>query len=258
MPNPHGSFIWYELLTPDAAAAGRFYGDVIGWTLSDFGGEAPGYRIFSTGETRVAGMMPLPAGAEQAGLRPGWLGYVGVDDVDATVARIIAARGRVHMPATDMPGVGRIAMVADPQGVPFYVMRGASEQSSRSFDSNAPGHCSWNELATSDLSAALAFYNEQFGWTKGDAMPMGEMGDYQFIHHADQAIGAMMTRAEPGPPPRWSFYFRVADLDAAARRAADGGGTIIHGPSEVPGGDHIVIATDPQGAMFSLVGKRTH
>ena len=82
------------------------------------------------------------------------------------------------------------------------------------------------------------------------------MGEYRFIHHAGERIGAMMACQPAGAPPRWSFYFRVPDVAAAAQRAAAHGGVIMHGPAEVPGGDHIVIASDPQGAMFSLVGKR--
>ena len=255
MPNPHGSFIWYELMTTDTAAAGRFYAEVVGWKVGDFGDGTSGYRIFSAGQRGVAGMMALPAGAEQGGMRPGWFGYIGVDDVDGTVADIVAAGGAVHMPANDLPGVGRIAMVADPQGVVFYVMRGSSEQPSPSFDPRPTGHCAWNELATTDLPAAIDFYTGRFGWTKGDVMPMGDMGDYRFIHHAGERIGAMMTRAPGGPPPMWSFYFRVGDIAGAAERAAAGGGKVMHGPSEVPGGDHIVIATDPLGAVFCLVGK---
>jgi predicted enzyme related to lactoylglutathione lyase len=255
MPNPHGSFIWYELMTTDAAAAGRFYTDVVGWTVGEAGSPVGDYRIFSAGDSAVAGLMTLPAGAEQGGMRPGWFGYIGVDDVDAAVAGITAAGGSVHMPARDLPGVGRLAMVADPQGVVFYVMRGASEESSSSFDPVAAGHCAWNELATSDLDAAIAFYTGQFGWTRGDVMDMGDLGDYRFIHHAGDRIGAMM-RQQPGPPPLWSFYFRVPDVDAASKRASERGGTIMHGPAEVPGGDYIVIASDPQGATFSLVGKR--
>lgn len=255
MSNPHGSFIWYELMTTDTAAAGAFYADIVGWSVGDFGAQVSDYRIFSAGDSGVAGMMAIPADARSNGMRPAWFGYVGVDDVDAAIARITDAGGSVHMPATDLPDVGRIAMVADPQGVVFYVMRGTSEEASGSFDATATGHCAWNELATSDLPAAIDFYTGQFGWTKGEAMNMGDMGDYQFIHHDGEPIGAMMTRQQPGPPPMWSFYFRVADIDAAAKRVTDGGGAIMHGPSEVPGGDHIVIANDPQGAMFALVGK---
>src|SRR4051794_25700810 len=79
MPNPHGSFIWYELMTTDTEAGGRFYADVVGWSVGEFGAGVPGYRIFSAGETGVAGMMALPAGASDSGMRSGWFGYVGVD-----------------------------------------------------------------------------------------------------------------------------------------------------------------------------------
>ena len=132
--NPHGSFIWYELLAEDPDAAAAFYGDVIGWTAASAGQPGVDYRIFSAGGIPVAGHMKLPDGAEQAGMRPGWLGYIGVDDVDTAVAGIERAGGRVHMPAMDLEGVGRIALLADPQGLPFYVMRGASGEASHSFD----------------------------------------------------------------------------------------------------------------------------
>ena len=255
MTNPSGSFIWYELLTTDPVAAERFYTEVIGWTASNFDGDTSGYRIFSADTVGVAGLMALPSGA--ADMRPGWFGYIGVDDVDAAVSGIVAAGGAVHMPATDLAGIGRIAMVSDPQGVRFYVMRGASEQSSAAFDADpeAFGRCGWNELATTDLVAATDFYTRHFGWTQGDVMNMGAMGDYRFIDHAGITIGAMMGTPPGGPPPAWTFYFRVADVGAAMQRLTSTGGAVVHGPAEVPGGIHIVIATDPQGASFAVVGK---
>ncbi|MBC7799872.1 MAG: VOC family protein [Gemmatimonadaceae bacterium] len=253
MADPHGRFVWYELMTTDMDAAARFYAGVVGWTVSDFDGDAS-YRMFSAGPAGVGGLMAVPPGAGD--MRPGWFGYVGVDDVNATVDSIVAAGGAVQMPARDLDGVGRIAMLADPQGVAFYVMRGTSSEPSVSFNLTAPGHGAWNELGTTDLPAALAFYAAQFGWTKGDAMSMGPMGDYQFVHHGGERIGAMMARPEPGPPPGWQFYFRVADIDAAARATTAGGGTILNGPMPVPGDDHILVATDPQGATFAVVGQR--
>jgi predicted enzyme related to lactoylglutathione lyase len=253
--NTPGSFIWYELLTADPDAAAAFYGDVIGWTAASAGQPGIDYRIFSAGGAPVAGHMKLPDGAEEAGMRPGWLGYIGVDDVDSAVADIVEAGGKVHMPAMDMEGVGRMALVADPQGVPFYVMRGASEESSGSFDAVKAGHCSWNELSTPDQAGALDFYTGRFGWEAGDVMPMGEMGGYQFIHHGGGMIGAMMTNP-PGQPAGWKFAFGVRDIDEAAAKIAAAGGIVHHGPIEVPGGDRVVMASDPQGARFMAVGPR--
>ena len=253
MTNPHGSFIWYELLTTDAEAASGFYADVIGWEARDAGMAGIDYRLFSAGGEDVAGHMTIPKGAP-AEMRPAWLGYIGVDDVDAAVSGIAADDGRVHMPAMDMPGVGRMAMVADPQGVPFYVMRGTSEQASTAFCAAEAGHCRWNELSTTDQEGALAFYTRQFGWERGDAMPMGALGDYRFVHHYGQMIGAVMPAQ--GPAPLWCFYFGVRDIDAAAARITAGGGTLIQEPIEIPGGEYSLVAADPQGVAFGLVGPR--
>ena len=248
--NAHGSFIWYELIVADPDAATRFYGDVVGWESRSAGMEGMDYRLFSAGGVDVAGFMAPPSGAD---MRLGWLGYIGVDDVDASVAKITAAGGAVHMPAMDVEGVGRMAMVADPQGAPFYVMRGASDQASTSFAPTTAGHGAWNELVTSDQAAALAFYQDQFGWTKGGVMPMGEMGDYQFIEHGGEMIGAVMNRTPQSPLPSWGFCFRVPDIDEALVRVTSGGATILYGPIEVPGGDMVIQAVDPQGAAFMLV-----
>jgi uncharacterized protein len=255
MTNPHGTPIWYELMTSDPDAAQAFYTHVIGWSAGQFPGApegAPDYRIFSAPDGEgVGGMMKPPEG----GPPPGWFGYIGVEDVDASVARIESAGGSVHMPPTDIDGVGRLAMVADPQGVVFYVMKGSSPEGSTAFKRMAPGHGEWNELVTSDDQAALAFYGEQFGWTKDGAMPMGEMGDYSFLGHDGGMIGAVM-KAPPGQAPGWNYFFRVGDIDEAKQRIEDAGGSIDQGPMEVPGGDFVIYAADPQGAKFGVVGSR--
>ncbi|EIM27975.1 VOC family protein [Microvirga lotononidis] len=256
MANHHGDFIWYELLTSDADAAARFYGAVTGWQTRAAQGTDRDYRIFGSRGEDVGGLMALPADAARAGMRPTWLGYVAVDNVDATADEIVRAGGTEHMQPTDIPGIGRFAMLADPQGVPFYVMRGVSDGTSTAFDQSQFGHCHWNELATSDPTAALAFYQARFGWEKGDAMPMGEMGEYRFLQHRGQTIGAVMKRMPEGPPPAWMFYFGTEDIDAAAKAVPGNGGTIHYGPAEVPGGVFIIVASDPQGALFGLVGPR--
>jgi predicted enzyme related to lactoylglutathione lyase len=184
MVNPHGSFIWYELLTTDTAAARRFYGGLLGWQASGHAGQ-PGYEILTHGEHGIAGLMQAPAG-----VAPVWLGYLGVEDVDATVAAIVADGGVVQMPARDLAGVGRIAMVADPDGAPFYVMRGASDRASTSFSPDSPGHCAWNELGAADTERALAFYARHFHWTRGETLPMGALGSYQLMELEGRALGA--------------------------------------------------------------------
>lgn len=251
--NPHGEFIWYELMTPDPDSAVRFYRAVLGWKDRSAGEEMGGYRILSTGGADVGGIMTPPSASGEAAA---WVGYIGVDDVDAAAAAIAASGGAQHVPPTDIPGIGRFAMMADPQGAIFYIMRGTPEARSDAFAPGRTGHCQWNELETPDPQAAIGFYAPRFGWAAGAVMPMGAMGDYRFIEQDGRQIGAAMPQTESAARPAWRFYFGVADIDAAARAVSDNGGTIHHGPAQVPTGDFIVIAADPQGAAFGLSGPR--
>lgn len=254
--NPQGDFIWYELMTPDAEGSAAFYGEVMGWTTSLApGGAERGYRLWHHAGEPVGGLLELAECREGGPMPPNWAGYVGVDDVDATVAAILAEGGAQHIPPTDISGVGRLAFVNDPQGVPFYVMRGAMDQPSNVFSQCALGHCNWNELAAPDPEAAIDFWGRHFGWTKSGAMPMGDDGDYSFVDHAGRTIGAVLKTLN-GRPPSFLFYFGVPDIDAAHAAVQDGGGNIAYGPAPVPGGGHIIVATDPQGAWFGLVGPR--
>lgn len=263
MANAHGDFIWYELLTSDADAAADFYGKVVGWTALDSGQPDMDYRFFSSGDGSdmadgVGGFMAITPDMASGGAVPCWLGYIGVDDVDASVAAITSAGGTVQMPAFDMPGVGRMAMVSDPQGAPFYVMKGASDETSHSFASETPknGHCAWNELSTTDTASAVDFYTAQFGWKQEGDMDMGPMGKYLFLRHGLGMIGAIMPKIPQMPVSAWVYYFRVPDIDVAVKTITANGGTILQEPIEIPGGDYSMNALDPQGAAFALVGRR--
>ncbi|MFL6734292.1 MAG: VOC family protein [Sphingomicrobium sp.] len=253
MPNPHGSFIWYELLTNDHGKAKGFYDPVMGWDIGPQPSGEIDYRMIRTAAGNAGGAMQLTEEMRAHGARPTWLGYIGVDDVDDTVRRAEAAGGRITMPAFDIPGVGRLAMLSDPQGALFYVMRGFSDESSNAFAPELVGHCVWNELSTTDLQAAVGFYLPLFNWTLGGATPMGEMGDYQFIEQGGVTIGAMFTPR--GLPPMWRYCFRVANLENAMEATKAGGGTITFGPDTVPTGDRIFQALDPEGAHFMCAAK---
>ncbi|QJU56789.1 VOC family protein [Sphingomonas sp. AP4-R1] len=256
MANQHGEWVWYELLTSDADAAQAFYEKVVGWTIArgELNGEPSpmDYRIMTAPDGKNAGgLMKLPEGAP---MPPVWLGYIGVNDVDAAVSAVEHDGGRLHMPAMELEGVGRFAFLADPQGVNFYVMRGSVDARSEAYDRRAPGHCSWCELIAPDDAAALHFYGTLFGFVKDGAMPMGEMGDYSFLRtaHGTEPFGAVMRQQPNQPVPAWVFYFRVADVDAAAETIKAEGGTVVMGPMEVPGGERVILAIDPQGAAVGF------
>lgn len=256
-----GSHIWYELMTTDPDGARRFYEAVIpGLSLGD---RLPGdqdYRMINRSDGgMLGGVLGLTDEMRSHGAKPIWMGYVGVDDVDGTIAQIEAKGGKALMPAFDIPQ-GRIAMVADPQGNPFYIMKpvppaGQEDKQSDVFSPTEEQRVAWNELATADPVAARQFYGDLFGWTSDEFMPMGEYGEYRFFAHQGTTIGAVSGCVQ-GAPAGWRYYVRVPSIANAAEAVKANGGTIAMGPMPVPGGDHIIIGHDPQGAEFALVGKQ--
>lgn len=255
MADRHGVPIWYEHLSPDADAAQRFYTGVIGWSASDSGIEGMDYRLMAAKDGAVAGLMTrppeMPGGAE-------WLIYFAVDDVDATADAVTVHGGAIHMPPMTMPGVGRMAMATDAQSHAFYIMRGESDEESTAFRSAGaatPGHAVWNELTAEDQDAAMPFYAAVLGMRQEGAMPMGDLGEYRFIHAGDLAIGATMNEP-PGGRRGWMPYFMVDAIDAGADRIRAAGGRVLEGPHPIPGGAYSLVAQDDAGARFGLVGDR--
>ncbi len=262
MVDSHGRFVWYELITTDVEAAKAFYAEVVGWGTQDASMPGMAYTLFTAGGTSVSGLMGLPEDARTLGFNPGWLGYVGVDDVDAAAERIERLGGTVQVPPKDIPNVSRVSVAVDPQTATIALFKwhdgGQEGGQAQPAEQDALGRVGWHELLAADWEKAWPFYGELFGWQKA-AADVGAMGTYQQFSAGGQTIGGMFTKPAVVPVPFWLYYFNVGDIDAAAKRVQAGGGQILNGPIEVPGGGRwIVQCTDPQGAIFALVGKRGH
>ena len=199
--------------------------------------------------------MDLPEEARKMGATPRWMGYVGVDDVDATADRIKRLGGAVYVPPTDS-NIGRISVVADPQTATLALVKGLKAGQQQPAELGKPGHVGWHELLAADWEKAFAFYGELFGWQKADA-EIGPADTYQLFSAGGQTIGGMFTKRPAEPVPFWLYYFNVDDIDAAAERVKTAGGQIFEGPLELPGGSWIARCRDPQGAAFALQGKRS-
>lgn len=258
--NRQGGFVWYELMTTDADAAGVFYGAVVGWSLTGHDPASPvDYRHFLRDDGRnAAGVLGLTAEMQAQGAHPAWVPYFAVADVDAVSAAILADGGRALGPRMDI-AEGSFAMVTDPFGTPFYLMRPnppahAPDAVSDAFSPDKVQHVRWNELPTPDLAGALAFYARHFGFDLEQSMPMGPAGAYHFIGHGGQVLGGMMQRSGDDVPSLWRAYFGVPSVTAAQAAITAHGGTVLNGPHQVPGGDWVLQARDPQGAIFGIVG----
>jgi predicted enzyme related to lactoylglutathione lyase len=256
MSESQGRFVWYELATTDVEAAKQFYCNTVNWGARD--AETPGiaYTLFTAGQAPVSGLMELPENARKLGARPGWNGYIEVDDVDAVTDRVKQLGGSVHIPPTDIPNVGRFSIVADPQTAVFALFKWSNHPAEQPPPPGTMGRIGWHELRAADWEKAFGFYSELFGWQKADALNMGEMGIYQLFATDGETIGGMFTKPENMPVPFWLYYFIVGNIDEAVARVKAGGGQILIDPTQVPGGGWIVQGKDPQGAAFALVGTR--
>jgi uncharacterized protein len=251
----HGRFVWYALATTDTKAAKAFYGNVIGWGTQEAPTPGTAYTLFTAGKAPVCGLMSLSDDAIRAGVAPNWIGYVGVNDIDATADRIGRLGGAVYIPPTDVSNVSRFSIVADPQRATFALFKWLKAGEEERPALGQPRHVGWHELLAADWEKALAFYSEIFGWQKANA-DTGPMGTYQAFSAGGQPIGGMFTKPADMPIPFWLYYFNVGDIDEAVERVTAGGGQILEGPSVVPPGHWVARCADPQGAMFALEGPR--
>ena len=247
---PNGRFCWDELLTTDTEAARDFYTAVIGWGTKELeGGETP-YTAWLNGETPVGGFMRLPPELAARGVPPHWLVYISTPDAQAS-AKQAESLGGTLLEMIELPDIGSLAVVADPQGAVFTAFQPAAETPGHD-GPGAVGEFSWHELATTDWKAAWAFYTEMFGWQESSQMDMGEAGIYHMFHRGGRPLGGMFNRPPEMPVSAWLPYVQVPDARATAADVAERGGKVLHGPMEVPGGDLIAQCQDPQGAAFAV------
>jgi len=252
MTDIRGRFLWLENLTRDVQAAVGFYTAVIGWGTQRWEVAGQPYHMFANGAAALAGLMPIPPGADQP---PHWLAYIGTPDVKETTALAERLGAKVWVRLMEVPTVGTMSVMSDPQGAMFAAYQPSTPPPSLPAEAKVGEFC-WHELATTNVDAALAFYGPLFGWEKQTVHDMGHMGLYIEYGLPGLALGGLYAKpAEMPGPPSWLAYVRTADLDAAVARVKTNGGTVLLAPHEVSGGDRIAVFADPQGAPFALHQK---
>lgn len=254
MSIPAGHFAWIELATLDVPAAIAWYTRVIGWKVQEIVLPSGPYTQLLSEQGPLGGVTELPPMARQMGSPPYWQGYVSVDDLDATVAQAVAEGATVFVPPIDVQGVGRLAVVADPQGA-FLAYFHNTDPDFRLHRGMLPGEVAWRELLTTDAARALDWYDRRFGWRQQQAIEMGPGMTYRPFGLEDEVFGGAYDRPAHLPMSFWLYYFAVQDLDQAVARAVELGGRLLLAPTPVPGGARIAQLLDPQGAALGLLGQ---
>jgi len=250
-----GRFVWHDLMTNDPDASLAFYTALFGWKTRrvEMGGMGA-YTFFDAGGRENGGMVAMdPA----QGLPSHWLSYLSVDDVDDLVQRAGELGLAVKFPPTDIPEVGRFAVVADPTGAHFAPFKGLRPAPAEPAGPAAAGAFCWNELLTRDVARAGEFYRTLCGWT-AEHMDMGEMGVYTVFKQGEKAAAGMMAMPPQAEGPcAWLLYVAVEDVDLAAKRIAELGGRLYVQPTDIPGVGRFAVAADPTGAAFAVFKPAT-
>ena len=249
-----GTPCWVDLMSPDTDASGAFYSKLFGWDVEalfdDQGNKI--YAQFRLGGKIVAGLGGQPPGME--GMPAIWNTYIAVDDCSAAAERVAAAGGSVFMAPMQVMQAGHMAVFADTTGAAFSVWQAGDHFGSEV--ANDPNTWSWNELMSSDVEAAKAFYSAVFGWTYED-QDMGDAGTYTVIAGGDNGgLGGIMSRMPDMPvevPDNWSVYFTVEDAAAVAAMVGELGGHAAVPPFPIPGVGTCAVLADPHGGIFSVL-----
>jgi predicted enzyme related to lactoylglutathione lyase len=253
--HPPGTFCFVELATPDRDEAIAFYGGLFGWEAV---GVPPlpeaGYFLLKLGGRDVGGLMPLRAQQMEKGTPSSWLAYVSVSNADASAERVEALGGALLAKPFDVGGIGRMCLAADPQGARFAMWQPTGHiRYARVGDA---GSVCWNELATSDVRGAAAFYSGLFGWV-ADTRGTGGGGYTEWRSGRTIAGGMLEMSSEwKGVPARWMTYFAVDDCDVSASLAAELGGSVCVPPDDIPNVGRFAVIDDPGGATFSIFTPR--
>lgn len=243
-----GKFVWFELVARDPKRAQAFYGEVFGWKVQPFPMGPATYEMIWAGDTpdTMIGGYAAPSTDRQPSH---WLSYVSVTDVDAAARVAGTSGGKVVAPPRELPGVGRSARIADPQGAELSLFRNSTGDPP---DGPAPvGRFFWNELHTTDPDTALAFYEKVVGYSHRSA-DMGGGGTYHLLS-ASGTDRAGVTAQDAGVAPHWLPYVHVEDVDATLARARRLGATLSVDPADIPGIGRFGVLVDPVGASLAVM-----
>jgi predicted enzyme related to lactoylglutathione lyase len=236
-----GKFVWHENNSNDIEKAKNFYTELFGWETEVWKPGEMDYPMIKAGDKTHGGF-----GTAEGGAPSHWLGHVLVENVDDTTARAMQAGGNVVAGPFDIPEIGRMAVIADPQGAILSAYASPAE------GPLSEGVFVWDELVTTDVEAAKRFYSEVFGWTSRD-MDMGEM-TYTIFQNSDDVdvAGALPRPAGMQAPPHWLPYIYTDDVDKTAAQAKELGANVFMEAFDVPNVGRIAVLQDPVGAVFGL------
>lgn len=240
----HGRFVWHDLMTTDVARAEKFYVDLFGWRIEETRTTGTPYRMIHCGAVPMGGLTATQRASQ-------WMPHVAVANVDRTAKQGFELGGSTRVKPTEIPSVGRFAVLADPLGETFSIFSRAPKAPVADPDLTLPGGACWSELLTRDDVKAMQYYEKLFGW-KDAPKDIGPLGVYHVQKLGDKRVCGIMKNPMNGAPDAWLVYFHAPELGAATDKAARLGAKAFVSNMPIPDVGAFSMFSDPTGAMFAL------
>ena len=252
-----GKIIWRDLLTNDPPASQQFYGELFGWEFESVGTASnlksnSSYTLIRHNGKLIGGMIDTLALNNRDDISQ-WVVLMSVEDIDASVEAVTASGGKIMTPPTDLQSRGRIAVIRDVEGALLGLLE-TRDGDPRDSEPEVDGFL-WDELWTSNVQSADAFYNKVAGLTK-DTVDIDGTQDsaptYSLLKAGDTPRAGIMPNPLEGLDPVWVRYIRVESPAAITSRVAELGGRVIVEAGPRPVGGEVAFIAGPSGAGIAL------
>ena len=240
-----GKVVWHDLITDDVAAAKEFYGKLLGWSFEQHGK----YTLVINESRPIGGMVKLgDSGAERKSA--GWIPYFSIPDVDDTAKWILSMGGKIIDGPGDMAGRGRYAMIADPLEAPLIILHSSSGDPAPT--EARTGEWFWDELWTTDVEAALSFYQNLEGYAAQRVSAEDDEPYWVLLDENDKESVGITTVPFEELVSQWVPALKVANLEELAQRVSLLGGEVIIPPDHPLSDGHVALVRDPTGGIFMM------
>jgi predicted enzyme related to lactoylglutathione lyase len=244
-----GKLIWAELVTPDLAAAERFYGGLFGWTFHQVRTGDTNYVIAKLGDAPIAGFVHRTVQPDR-GEQPAWLPFLSVANVQEAGQRVLEHGGKEVKPPRAYRLRGKQAVYADPQGAVFAVLNSHSGDPPDVLA--APGEWMWGAVVTRDPDTDAAFYQDVFGYEVFE-LPSDARGEHLLLATENYARVSVNPLPHADAQPHWIGFVRVTDVPQAAAAAKTYGGRVLVEPHQDRHGGTVALLADPAGSVIGVM-----
>jgi predicted enzyme related to lactoylglutathione lyase len=244
-------FPWHEVYGSKAQETADFYKEVAGFGDTDHDMGDFVYKMLTNNEEGVAGVMGTTEHPQMEGVTHMWNTFLACPDTDAYMAKAVELGGKILVPAMDIDRVGRMGMVADSNGAPFWLFTSAYQSTDIMLLANGSKFV-WHEIYGPTTESIVTFYTTLMGW---EAQPMDMEGQKYTVlnENGTNICGIVATQETPGMgevPPHWGVYIDVGNVDECLVKCEQLGATILHPATDIPDIGRFAVVKDPSGAVF--------